>query len=234
MSTTESRILVRSDHLIWAVKAVRAAAAPYQYGDAPSHFTETIRLEHADGHKGEVTLITACDSYRFHQVELGFADSMNTGSVLLPVNWIMDLLPKLENHVGHVELVATARQRGKKNVIEHVVVLTFTDGAQDEWVQEVTWDMDTVWPDMEKLFTAEETFAADTDVGFNVGFLRDMLDAAVLWWNDYGVSDSFPLRVRNFTPSRVSRFTLRNDIGELTVGICPALTQDYLDDDEDF
>ena len=234
MSTTESRILLRSDHLARVVKAIKAASAFYEMGDAPAHFTETIHIDHADGETGEVTVFTATDGYRFHRVELYGADSMNHGSVLLPVNWIVDLLPKMGEN-GMVEICHEAKQRGNKNIVDHHVFLTYTEGRNVEsyFDQEVVWDMDTMWPDVEKLFDPNDFVAEDIEVCFNVGFMRDMFDSVLGWWDDYGVDNSFPLRVCNFVPSKVNRFALHNDIGELTVGICPALPQDYGEYEDD-
>lgn len=239
MSTTESRILLRADHLTKVIEVIAEASSRYQAGDAPAHFTETIHIDHADGEHGEVTVFTATDGYRFHRVELYGADAMNHGSVLLPVNWILDLLPKMGEN-GLVEICHEAKQRGNKNIVDHHVFLTYKDNADPQgsyFDQEVVWDMDTMWPDVEKLFDPDDYVATDTEVCFNVGFMRDMFEAMTEWWDDYGTDNSFPLRVRNFVPSKVNRFTLHNDIGELTVGICPALPQDYgdyEDDDEAF
>lgn len=201
-----------------------AGSDTLEEGAAPSSFVETMRIARVprDGDEAvlHVTAFICTDGFRCHTAEipaeLNFqGDGTESGSELvLPITWVRELAESSDDEAVH-DITAT---------YDHSW-WTVSCGES-----EATFQI-SVWPPIDKLINdeiAKDTADAEHDIGFNLDYFTDLIQALDRWREEITDEDDevpsvVPLRVHRLSVRAACHFSLANDRGTLRVLLMPVV-----------
>jgi hypothetical protein len=215
VTTTDARLTILVPVLRKILKAIAPAGVPVPSRGKLSHFTETVLIQ--EGVLGRA-VFTVTDGYRMHRVELLPVQGVFTlkGTMVVGLTWLNTLAKTARDEVTiEASLHPDVEYMGKA----WEVIASTWSGQEPLSIGHDRFAVGE-WPDIDKLLPPDGT--VEEAVGFNPRFFSDMVKAMLAWWGKQATPDaSFPLIVRLMRKDSPSVFTLRNELGTLTVVLMP-------------
>lgn len=216
-----AQISLTSTLLRRILKTVAPATAAQP--EVPSHFSETVRVQCVE----DQVLFTCADGFHLHEVEMftGVNYSGDDEGLVLSVGWLQGILKEIGRTERWLEISAEKHPDTAK-IVEmwenRCWFASFYGASSDQPRNEhpLRFDIGGKWPNTANLIDYD---TIEDSVGINPGYFKDMVLAALTWWDKDSPDASFPLIVQQMHPQKVSKFTLRNGVGRLTVAIMPKI-----------
>ena len=184
--------------------------------DMPTHFTETVLIQPDSA--GVAFLCT--DGYRLHKVVVSTSYAKFDGDgdqLIVGVAWLLKMLHSSDDEYFDLTITGEAHPEASRLVnIWRVEIPGY--GAQE-------FDIGGRWPSLHSLIDYD---VVEYGAGFNPAYFKDMIDAAMIWWDRKDPDDAFPLIVKQMHPQKQSSFTIRNSLGTLSMTLMPKV----IDSDE--
>lgn len=222
----EQRLITSTGVLSRVLKAI-APAAVKKPPLVPTHFTETVLVQPTPDDSVE---FTCTDGFRMHTADVWqeYIKFEGDGPMVVGLHWLQTTIKGLGRKEATVEVVAESMQDPAKRAEVWTIAMDVdkhlrTEDHEPFFRYNERFDIGGRWPNVNSLIEHGEIL---TGVGFNPGYVFDMVTAARSWWDVDTPDETFPLQVLEFHPQKVCTFTLRNAIGRLRITIMPKVSDD--------